>query len=224
MPHGFAERTVGPPAPKLSAIDGRLHLALVGSAVARADDGRYYVGIIRRLCAQGIVVHSHFHPDPEADAIYTALAEELPDYHAHPKLNHREDTILSRALSVYDLMGVFHELEAPGRNEFRTLSVCMPTKAVCGWLLGGIPVVCNSRYRGVVEWIEAWGIGFVVDSIEEVGTLKNRREDIRRATRATLEQRHRFTHETQAARLHQYYRSLLVESPDTLDGRSGVSQ
>ncbi|WP_289445389.1 hypothetical protein, partial [Klebsiella pneumoniae] len=63
----------------------------------------------------------------------------------------------------YDLMGVFHELEAPHHNESSTLAVCLPTKAVSGWLHGGIPVVCFPHYRGVVEWIDALGIGFVIE-------------------------------------------------------------
>ena len=64
------------------------------------------------------------------------------------------------------------------------------TKAVCAWLLGGIPVMCCSAYRGLAEWIDVHGIGFVVDSIEEVGALTQRLDDIGRATRACLEQRH----------------------------------
>ena len=209
VPHGFAERTVGPPAPKLSATDGRLHIALVGNALATPNDGRYYGNIIRTLCNQGVVVHSHFHPDPESDAFYTALGEELQDYHPHPKLNHREDTILSRAMSVYDLMGVFHELDAPGRNESRTLAMCMPTKAVCGWLLGGIPIVCYPHYKGLIEWIKGYEMGFVVNNLEEVGALQNQRAAIQQVTRACLEHRHLLTHETQASRLKDYYQSLL---------------
>ena len=209
VPHGFAERTVGPPAPKLSAVDGCMHLALVGSALSKPDDGRYYGNIIRRLCDQGIVVHSHFHPDPASDAFYHALGDELPNYHPHPKLNHRENTILSRAMSVYDLMGVFHELDAPGRNESRTLAMCMPTKAVCAWLLGGIPIVCYPHYHGLIEWINDYGMGFVVSNLEEVGTLSTQRNAIHTATRACLEHRHLLTHETQASRIMAYYQTLI---------------
>ena len=199
VPHGFAERTVGPPAQKLSAVDGRLHVALVGSAVADPQVGRYYPRIIRRLCGQGMVVHSYFHPDAAADDLHAALAAELPDYHVHPKLPQRENTILSHAMSAYDLMGVFHELDAPVSSESRTLEVCMPTKAVCGWLLGGIPVVCTPHYRGLVEWIDGYGIG----------GLLGRRDDIRRATRSCLEHRHLLTHETQALRISRFYSALL---------------
>ncbi len=209
VPHGFAERTVGPPSPKLSAVDGRLHLALVGTASAQPDDGRYYARIIRTLCAQGIVVHSHFHPNPQADALYLLLDDELPDYHQHPKLNHRDQTYLSRAMSTYDLMGVFHELDADIRNEARTLAICMPTKAVCGWLLGGIPVVCTAAYGGLVEWIDGYGMGFVVPGLDDVGALAGRRDDIDRATRACLEHRHLLTHETQALRITRYFEAIV---------------
>ena len=184
VPHGFAERTVAPPSPKLSALDGRVHMALVGSARASTNDGRFYGSIIRRLCQQGIVVHSHFHPEPEADRFYANLAEELQDYHAHPTYPHREETILSRAMSVYDVMGVFHELEASERNESRTLAMCIPTKAICAWLLAGIPVVCYPHYRGLVEWIDGCGMGFVVSNLEETGVLTRQRKQIDHATRA----------------------------------------
>ena len=209
VPHGFAERTVGPPAQKLSAVDGRLHVALVGSAVADPQVGRYYPRIIRRLCGQGMVVHSYFHPDAAADDLHAALAAELPDYHVHPKLPQRENTILSHAMSAYDLMGVFHELDAPVSSESRTLEVCMPTKAVCGWLLGGIPVVCTPHYRGLVEWIDGYGMGFVISGVDDIGGLLGRRDDIRRATRSCLEHRHLLTHETQALRISRFYSALL---------------
>ena len=210
VPHGFAERTVAPPSAKLSAVDGRLHLALVGTAAAAADECRYYGNIIRSLCRQGIVVHSHFHPEPAADALYAGLAAELSDYHAHPKLPFRDGTILSQALSVYDVLGVFHEVDAPQRNQSRTLEVCMPTKAVCGWLLGGLPIVCTPHYRGLTEWIGRFGIGLTVASVDETGGLLGRTEEIERATRACLEHRHLFTNETQATRIDGYFRSLFL--------------
>src|SRR6478735_5463323 len=60
IPHGFARRCVAPPSPKLSAQDGRVHIALVGTADEEPDHGRWYGDIIRRLVAAGFVVHSHF--------------------------------------------------------------------------------------------------------------------------------------------------------------------
>ncbi len=60
VPHTFARRNVAPPVEKLSARDGRVHIALVGTALDQPGDGRWYGDIIRRLVAQGLVVHSHF--------------------------------------------------------------------------------------------------------------------------------------------------------------------
>src|SRR5579875_2808909 len=40
IPQAFAATAVVPPSPKLSAIDGRTHIALVGSADAHPDHGR----------------------------------------------------------------------------------------------------------------------------------------------------------------------------------------
>ena len=85
----------------------------------------------------------------------------------------------------------------------------MPTKAVCGWLLGGIPVVCTPHYRGLVEWIDGYGMGFVISGVDDIGGLLGRRDDIRRATRSCLEHRHLLTHETQALRISRFYSALL---------------
>jgi glycosyl transferase family 4 len=220
VPNGFARHTIGPPSPKLSAGDGRVHIALVGTADDSPDEGRWYGDIIRRLVSRGLVVHSHFW-DLEGRSLepYRALARELDDYHhwaafapergAHPTVLHREATVLSDLISRYDLMGVFHELEAPEHNESATLAVCLPTKAVSGWLHGGIPVVCFPHYRGVVERIEALDIGFVVDDLEGVGRIASDREAIAAATERCLACRDRFTNEHNAERVRDFVEPLL---------------
>src|SRR4029078_10658064 len=100
-----------------------------------------------------------------------ALARELDDFHYDPAGDHRDGTKLSELLSRYDLMGVFHALGATRHNQSATLAVCMPTKSVCGWLHGGIPVVCFPHYRGIVEQIEAHDIGFVIKTLEALARL-----------------------------------------------------
>lgn len=210
VPHAFARRNMGPPSEKLSAHDARVHLALVGTAHDTPGSGRWYVDIIRRLVAQGLVVHTRFHDPPGVlHEPYRQLARELPDYHCEPKIPLRWDTLLSEATSRYDLMGVFHELEAEHHNESATLAVCLPTKAVSGWFHGAIPVVCTDHYRGVVELIEEHGIGFVIDSIDDVGRVASDRAALERATEACLSIREHFTHEHHAARIAAYYRTLV---------------
>jgi hypothetical protein len=214
VPHAFAARTAGAPQPKLSDRDGRPHLALVGTADPRPDHGRCYLETIRCLVGQGIVVHGHFHRlagvtlEP-----YERLADELRGGYVHEeKVPYRDGTRLSAVISRYDLMGVFHRLDAPRNNEAATLAVCMPTKAVCGWLHGGIPVVCFAHYRGLVELIETLGIGFVAERLDEVGAIAANRSSLARATAATLAVRERFTHEYQAARIAAFYDALLSRS------------
>jgi hypothetical protein len=224
VPSGFARQTIAPPSPKLSAGDGRVHIALVGTADDQPDHGRWYVDIIRRLVSLGLVVHSHFFEPPRFDMgdisldDYHALARELDDYHLHPAVPHRQGTALSELVSRYDLMGVFHELEASHHNEVATLAVCMPTKAVCGWLHGGIPVVCFPHYRGVVEQIEAHDIGFVIESWEDLGRLVSDREAIAAATDRTLACRDRFTNEHSAERIAKFL------EPATAQAAAGSSQ
>ena len=201
VPHAFAGRNAGPPADKLSTRDGRAHIALVGTADPHPDQGRYYGHIVRRLVAQGLVVHSHFHAHPEADEVYRGLAAELRDYHAHPTVSFRDGTRLSALVSRYDLMGVFHELEAPRHNESATLAVCMPTKAVCGWLHGAVPVVCFPHYGGLVEVIRELGTGFVVERWDDLARIAADRGAIGHATAACLTHRERFTNEWQARRI-----------------------
>jgi len=212
IPYAFPGCTIAPPQPKLSAADGRTHIALVGTADDQLDHGRWYGDIIRSLVAQGLVVHSHFHDLEEFGvslAPYRALSEELEGYHFHPTVPHRPGTELSELISRYDLMGVFHELGAGEHNESATLAVCMPTKSVCGWLHGAIPVVCLPHYRGVIERIEEFDIGFVVDDIEEVGRVAADRAALAAAGERALACRHEFTTERTAERIRDFVAPLL---------------
>jgi hypothetical protein len=212
VPYGFARNTVGPPSPKLSAVDGRTHIALVGTADDQPDHGRWYGDIIRELTSLGLVVHSHFWNLEEFGLSlepYLRLERELPDYHFHPTVPYRRDARLSEAMSRYDLMGVFHELEAAEHNESATLAVCLPTKAVCGWLHGAMPVVCYPHYRGVVERIEEHRIGFVVERLADVAEVAADRQAIAAASERALACRDRFTNEHSAARIREFVGQLL---------------
>src|SRR5262249_55399683 len=123
------------------------------------------------------------------------------DYHLHPTVSFRRGTELSQVISRYDVMGVFHELHATHHNESRILEFVLPTKAVCGWLHGAIPVVCFPHYHGIIEWIEKLGIGFVVKSWEELGAVGADRDAIAAATHRCLACRSEFTTERAAERI-----------------------
>ncbi len=184
----------------------------MGTADDQPDHGRWYGDIIRRLVDQGLVVHSHFHDLEEFGLSlqpYRDLAEELDDYHCHPTVSHRRGTQLSDLISRYDLMGVFHELGAAEHNESATLAVCMPTKSVCGWMHGGIPVVCFPHYRGIVERIERHGVGFVVDDLDGVAAVAADREAVAAATERALAFRHELTTEHTAARIRDFVGAAL---------------
>ncbi len=211
VPHAFSGSALSSPSPKLSEADGRTHIALVGTADAEPDHGRWYVDIIRRLIDRGFVVHSHFWDLSELGVSlqpYEALASELEDYHHHPTVHFRRGAELSKAISRYDLMGVFYELEATHHNESATLEVSLPAKAVCGWLNGGIPVVCFPHYRGIVERIEELGIGFVVDGWDELEELRSDRAAIAAATARCLVHRPEFTTERAAERIARFVAPL----------------
>jgi hypothetical protein len=122
----------------------------------------------------------------------------------HQAVDHRQGTALSELVSRYDLMGVFHELGAAHHNESATLAVCLPTKAVCGWLHAGIPVVCFPHYRGVIEWIDALRIGFVIERWEDLERIASDRAGIAAATDRCLACRDRFTNEHNAARIREF--------------------
>ncbi len=213
IPYAFRGATVVPPSPKLSAQDGRTHIALVGTADDQPDHGRWYGDIIRRLVDLGFVVHSHFWDLPEFGLSlepYVALAAELEDYHHHPTVPYLPGDELSALMSRYDLMGVFHELGAAHHNESATLAVCLPTKAVCGWLHGGIPVVCFPHYRGIVERIDAQGIGFVLESWDQLGRIGRDRIAITAATDRCLDCRLEFSTERTAERIAEFVAPLLA--------------
>ena len=214
IPYAFRGSTVAPPSPKLSDGDGRTHIALVGTADDQPDHGRWYGEIIRRLVDLGFVVHSHFWDLPPEFGLslepYVELAAELDDYHHHATVPFRPGDELSALISRYDLMGVFHELEAAHHNESATLAVCLPTKSVCGWLHGGIPVVCFPHYRGVVERIDSHGIGFVIDSWDELCRIGRDRAAIRGATERCLDCRLEFSTEQTAERIAAFVAPLLA--------------
>lgn len=206
VPHAFPAATAAPISEKLSAEDGRIHIALVGTADLYPDHGRWYCEIIRRLVSLGFVVHSHFFEsaDPAFDA-YRRLADELADYHFHTTVTYKRGTDLSRLISRYDLMGVFHELGATHHNESRTLAVCMPTKAVSGWFHGAIPVITFPHYRGITEVIAERGNGFVIENWDDLRALISEKPRIDAATERCLEIRHEFSHEHQAGRISGFY-------------------
>jgi hypothetical protein len=216
IPFGFARHTIAPPSPKLSADDGRVHITLVGTADDEPGHGRWYVDIIRRLVSLGVVVHSHFFEPPRFEMgdisldAYHDLDRELDDYHFHDAVPHRDGTVLSELVSRYDLMGVFHELGAASHNESATLAVCLPTKAVCGWCLGGIPTVCFPHYRGIVERVEELGIGFVISEWEDLGGIAADRAGIDAATKRCLDTRDQFTNEHSADRVRDLAAPLLA--------------
>jgi hypothetical protein len=209
--HGFARDTVAPPSPKLSQADGRVHIALVGTAVAEPGNQRWYGEVIPALVSQGLVVHSHFYDldDPRVEVEpYRALAAKLDDYHFHDTVTHRRGTALSDLVSRYDLMGTFyHPTDNP--SERITREVHLPAKAVCGWLHGGIPTVCFAHQRGVAERSEELGIGFVIESWEDLARIASDRQAIAAATQRCLECRDRFTNEHIAARIREFYGPLL---------------
>jgi hypothetical protein len=123
-------------------------------------------------------------------------------------------------MSRYDLMGVFHGLDATVHDETETLAVCMPTKAVCGWFHGGIPVVCSSHYGGLVEQIERHRIGFVYTAWDELSELVGDRDAVGAATARTVAMRERFSNECSAARLERFARTLVGQDGVVAPGRA----
>jgi hypothetical protein len=212
VPHGFALRTMGRPARKLSASDGETHIALVGTASGLPGHSHYYVDTIDWLTEIGFVVHSHFfETDDAVRAAYRDLAERNPRYQRHPTVSFRSGKRLSKLISRYDLMGVFYNLDASRHNATDVLSVCMPTRAASGWFHGGIPVVCSPHYRSLVELIDRHEIGFAYHNTDELARLVSDRDAIVAATARTLSIRPRFSHEYAAARIEPFFASLCRE-------------
>lgn len=75
---------------------------------------------------------------------------------------------------------------------------------------GGIPVVCFPHYRGIVEWIDALGIGFVIEAWEDLRRLASDRAAIAAATERCLASRELFTNEHNAARIREFVDPYLV--------------
>lgn len=211
VPQAFAQKSAGSLSRKLSLDDGKIHLALVGTADPRPDQGRWYGDIIRRLVGTGFVVHTHFHELPGLSLNpYRELARELEDYHFHPTASFLDGTVLSEIISRYDLMGVFYELDAPHHNESATLAVCMPAKAASGWFHGAIPVVCFPHHRGLCEWINELGIGFVIDDWGDLRWLRDNPAAIARTTQRCIAVRDTFSNEWNATRIQKFVEDRLA--------------
>lgn len=207
------KQQIAPASRKFSADDGRVHIVLDGTVSSDPNHGRYYVNIINRLVSLGLVVHSHFHEsDGSSNQVYRDLSAQLGDYHYHETISFSKNTSYSKALSRYDLMGIFHELNAARHNESVLLETSMPAKAVSGWLSGGIPTVCFSHYKGIIEQVQEFGIGFVAESWDDIARITQDREAIDQATKACLAHRHRFTTEWSAERVATFYERLLTQS------------
>jgi hypothetical protein len=204
QPHGYSRDTVAPPSTKLSARDGRVHIALVGTAHDTVGHHRWYGEIIPGLMSLGLVVHSHFWDLPEFGLTldpYRALERELEDYHHFEgRLPYRGgDLSLSKVMSRYDLMGVLYHRGPSFDTDVVNLSIHLPAKAVCGWLHGGIPAVCFRWQEGVAEWIEDLGIGFVIDDWDDLRDIAADRDVIAAAGERCLGIRERFTTQHLAA-------------------------
>jgi hypothetical protein len=209
VPQGLAARTMAEPSPKLSAADGRVHLALVGTVTTAPGDDRWYGPLIRRLVAEGLVIHSHFHESlPGANDPYRRLAAELDSYHCHPALSDRHGTELSAMLSSYDALGAFYGLEVSSTAPIYPL--IMPAKTASAWVHGAIPLVCARALRGAAEWIERLGTGLLVDSYDEIAAAVSDRAVVAAATAACLTHRQSFTHEASAVRIAEFYERLVT--------------
>jgi hypothetical protein len=207
VPQGLAARTMAEPSPKLSAGDGKVHLALVGTVSSVPGDDRHYLPLIRLLVDLGVEVHSHFHQRrPGANDAYRRLAAEISGYSYQPALSDRRGTELSRTLSRYDLLGAFYGEHAPATAPIYRL--VMPAKTASAWVHGAIPLVCPRSFGGTAEWIEALGIGFLIDSYADLRQVVDDREAISAATRACLVARNTFTHEASALRIACFYERL----------------
>ena len=206
VPQGAPARTLAPPSPKLSA-GGRPHVALLGTASTEPATGRCYLPLIPELVGRGLAVHSHFlEPRSGANDAYRELARALDGYVAHDEASDRDGTAFSRALSQYDLVVIAYDA---GVISDATLAVVMPMKAAAAWAQGAIPVVTPSAYRGVVEWIDAYGLGFVADSLDDLVAVAHDRAALARATDACLAHRAEFTHEAGAATVAARYEQLV---------------
>ena len=206
VPHAVPARTLAPPSPKLAA-GGRPHVALLGTASADPATGRCYLALIRDLVDRGLVVHSHFlEPQPGANNAYRELAHALDGYVEHGEVSASSGTAFSRALSRYDLVVIAY---GSGVISAATLGIVMPMKAAAAWAQGAIPVVTPSAYRGVVEWVDAYGLGFVADSLDDLVTVAHDRAALARAGAACLAHRQEFTHETGAETVAALYQRLV---------------
>jgi len=200
---------VVPPQPRLSQADQQLHLGLPGHLSGSKHTSGWWLDLVRELGQAGFVVHSFFTGDELAARQCHELAQECPQYHCESPLDLRDGEGTARRLSRLDLVGIFAGAAPGGGHPREDLGV--PVQGVQAWLLGGVPVVCDSRQRGLAEWISHLGWGFVVDEAVDAAGLIHRRDEIATATRACLERRTLLSAESQAVRMARFLRRVLSQ-------------
>ena len=168
--NGFARHTIAAPSPKLSAGDGRVHIALVGTADDQPDHGRWYVDIIRRLVSAGLVVHSHFFEPPSSiwATLPRAISRIWPENSTTTTFIRRCPTARDGAVGAGLALRPDGRLPRAGGRGITTSpppspSACRPRRSAAGCTeasrSSAYPI-----YRGLVEHIEAHDIGFVIET------------------------------------------------------------
>ena len=194
--------------PKLSALDGRAHVLIAGSA--QDDGGRYdYRATIRELGGHGAHVHLYGQfrrLDPttgwlldsvDVEAAYRALAGEGDYLHIHPTI---PPTRFVEEWSAYDA-GLLHVADPSDR--FRAFNY--PNRYTA-YLAAGVPVaLAAGEMPPLQSHLEALGCAVVYDDLADLVS----RLPEPAAARAALEARHELTFEAIFPALEAFLRSCL---------------
>ncbi len=143
--------------PKLSNIDGEIHIAYEGSLSLTPDSHRYYLPLFHKIAAHGLHIHIYpaFH-SPKVEAI----CRENKRLHYHHPIS--PDRIVNE-VSQYDFGIVPFTVTDENAKH---LASAMPNK-LFEYLAAGLPVIARNLYS-IRQFFEKFPAGILYNTVDDI--------------------------------------------------------
>lgn len=219
VPHADgAALTLRKPVSKLSSRDGRIHVVLGGSTSADPNSGRFMGQIVEKFVENNprCVLHSYFVTNKPADFdFYRALEQRLERryrnkrYFCHKPLPHGPAWI--QELGRYDFCLVLYELWC--RDNARERNEChVPVRAATALALCGVPFLATAHSQGLADWVDRDGVGIFFENWSDLQSKLSDAALVRRVCQKAWRTKSRYSHESFAKNVRDFYKTLIQKS------------